>query len=208
MKNYKVVIDKSMVEPDAKDGEVVVYGPNVMQGYHNKPEATKAVMTPDGGFRTGDRGRIDEDGFLFITGRLKEQFKLENGKYVFPAAIEEDIRLNHFIENAMIYGEGRAYNVCIVVPDFVALEKWAVKNNLPKEPAELVKRDELKSFLTNEITNSLKGKYGGYEIPKKFIFMSEAFSIQNGTLTQTMKLKRRVVSEKLKNQIDTLYAEK
>ncbi|MFZ1037638.1 MAG: AMP-binding protein, partial [Smithella sp.] len=91
MRNYKVVIDKSMVEPDAKDGEVVVYGPNVMQGYHNKPEATKAVMTPDGGFRTGDRGRIDEDGFLFITGRLKEQFKLENGKYVFPAAIEEDI---------------------------------------------------------------------------------------------------------------------
>ncbi|MGD0169054.1 MAG: long-chain fatty acid--CoA ligase [Smithella sp.] len=208
MKNYKVVIDKSMVEPDAKDGEVVVYGPNVMQGYHNKPEATKAVMTPDGGFRTGDRGRIDEEGFLFITGRLKEQFKLENGKYVFPAAIEEDIRLNHFIENAMIYGEGRAYNVCIVVPDFVALEKWAVKNNLPKEPAELVKRDELKSFLTNEIINSLKGKYGGYEIPKKFIFMSEAFSVQNGTLTQTMKLKRRVVSDKLKNQIDALYAEK
>jgi long-chain acyl-CoA synthetase len=208
MKNYKVVIDKSMVEPDAKDGEVVVYGPNVMQGYHNKPEATKAVMTPDGGFRTGDRGRIDEEGFLFITGRLKEQFKLENGKYVFPAAIEEDIRLNHYIENAMIYGEGRAYNVCIVVPDFVALEKWAVKNNLPKETAELVKRDELKSFLTNEITNSLKGKYGGYEIPKKFIFMSEAFSVQNGTLTQTMKLKRRVVSEKLKNQIDALYSEK
>ena len=100
-----------------------------MQGYHNKPEATKAVMTPDGGFRTGDRGRIDEDGFLFITGRLKEQFKLENGKYVFPAAIEEDIRLNHYIENAMIHGEGRAYNVCIVVPDFVALEKWAVKKD-------------------------------------------------------------------------------
>ena len=208
MRNYKVVIDKSMVEPDAKDGEVVVYGPNVMQGYHNKPEATKAVMTPDGGFRTGDRGKIDEEGFLFITGRLKEQFKLENGIYVFPAAIEEDIRLNHYIENAMIYGEGRAYNVCIVVPDFVALEKWAAKNNLPKEPAELVKRDELKSFLTNEIINSLKGKYGGYEIPKKFIFMSEAFSVQNGTLTQTMKLKRRVVSEKLKNQIDALYAEK
>jgi long-chain acyl-CoA synthetase len=208
MRNYKVVIDKSMVEPDAKDGEVVVYGPNVMQGYHNKPEATKAVMTPDGGFRTGDRGRIDEEGFLFITGRLKEQFKLENGKYVFPAAIEEDIRLNHYIENAMIYGEGRAYNVCIVVPDFVALEKWAAKNNLPKEPAELVKRDELKSFLTSEINNSLKGKYGGYEIPKKFVFMSEAFSVQNGTLTQTMKLKRRVVSEKLKNQIDALYAEK
>jgi long-chain acyl-CoA synthetase len=208
MKNYKVVIDKSMVDPDAKDGEVVVYGPNVMCGYHNKPEATKAVMTPDGGFRTGDRGRIDEEGFLFITGRLKEQFKLENGKYVFPAAIEEDMRLNHYIDNAMICGEGRAYNICIVIPDFYALEKWAGKNNLPKEPAQLVKRDELKSFLTNEIINSLKGKYGGYEIPKKFIFLSEPFSLQNGTLTQTMKLKRRIISDKLKNQIEALYSEK
>jgi long-chain acyl-CoA synthetase len=201
----KIVIDKSVTGPNANDGEIIIYGPNVMQGYHNKPEATKAVMTPDGGFRTGDRGRLDEEGFLFMTGRIKEQFKLENGKYVFPVAIEEDIKLNHFIENAMIYGEGREFNVCLIIPDFIALDKWAEKNNLPKDHEQLIKRDEVKSFLTNEIANSLKGKYGAYEIPKKFIFISEPFTLANGMLTQTMKLKRRVVFEKCKDRIDALY---
>ena len=204
----KIVIDKSVVDEGATDGEIIIYGPNVMQGYHNKPEATKAVITPDGGFRTGDRGRLDNDGFLYMTGRIKEQFKLENGKYVFPVSIEEDIKLNHYIENAMIYGEGREYNICIVVPDFLALEKWAEKNNMPKDPVQFVQRDEAKSFLTAEIINSLKGKYGNYEIPRKFIFISEAFSLENGTLTQTMKLKRRVVFEKYKDQIDALYVAK
>jgi long-chain acyl-CoA synthetase len=202
----KIVIDKSVTGPDANDGEIIIYGPNVMQGYHNKPEATKAVMTPDGGFRTGDRGRLDEEGFLFITGRLKEQYKLENGKYVFPVGIEEDIKLNHYIENAMIYGEGREFNVALIIPDFVALDKWAEKNNLPKDHEQLIKRDEVKSFLTNEISNALKGKYGAYEIPRKFIFLSETFTLDNGMLTQTMKLKRRVVLEKYKAQIDASYA--
>jgi len=202
----KIVIDQSVVEPGAKDGEIVIYGPNVMQGYHKKPEATAAVMTSDGGFRTGDRGRLDEDGFLFITGRIKEQFKLENGKYVFPASIEEDMKLNHYIENAMIYGEGREYNVCIVVPDFITLTKWAEKKGLPTDPRALVENAEVQKFLESEITNQLKGSYGGYEIPRKFIFITEAFSLENGTLTQTMKLKRRVVFEKFKDRIEKLYA--
>ena len=151
-----------------------------MQGYYNKPEATKAVMTPDGGFRTGDRGRLDKDGFLYITGRLKEQFKLENGKYVFPAAIEEDMKLNHYIENAMIYGEGREFNVALVIPDFAALDKWAEKNNLPKDPKELIKKEETKKFLENVIVDQLKTSYGSYEIPRKFIFIPEPFSLENG----------------------------
>ncbi len=202
----KIVIDKSVTGPDATDGEIIIYGPNVMQGYHNKPEATAAVMTPDGGFRTGDRGRLDKDGFLYITGRLKEQFKLENGKYVFPVAIEEDIKLNHYIENAMIYGEGREFNVAIIIPDFAALDKWAEKNNLPKDHTELLKKEETKKFLENEIVNQLKATYGNYEIPRKFIFIAEPFSLENGMLTQTMKLKRRVVFDKYKDQIEKLYA--
>jgi long-chain acyl-CoA synthetase len=205
MQNCRVVIDKSEVGPESIDGEIVIYGPNVMQGYYNKPEATAAVMTPDGGFRTGDRGRLDEDGFLWMTGRLKEQFKLENGKYVFPVSIEEDIKLNHFIENAMIYGEGREFNICLIIPDFAAVGKWAEKNNLPKDPEQLIKMDEVKKFLTAEINNTLQGKYANYEIPKKFIFISEPFSVQNGTLTQTMKLKRRIVFDKFKDQIAASY---
>jgi len=206
MDKCKIVIDKSVVGPDAKDGEIIIYGPNVMQGYYNKPEATAAVMTADGGFRTGDRGRLDEEGFLFITGRLKEQFKLENGKYVFPVAIEEDIKLNHYIENAMIYGEGKEFNVCLIIPDFIALDKWAGKNNLPKDHEQLLKMDEVKNFLTNEINNTLSGKYATYEMPKKLIFISEPFTLANGTLTQTMKLKRRIVFEKYKDQIAASYA--
>ena len=201
----RIVIDKSVVGSEATDGEIIIYGPNVMQGYHNKPEATQAVMTSDGGFRTGDRGRLDEEGFLFITGRIKEQFKLENGKYVFPASIEEDIKLNHYIENAMIYGEGREYNVCLVIPDFMALEKWAEKNQLPKDHAELLNREETKKFLENEILSTLKSKYGSYEIPRKFLFIDQPFTIENGMLTQTMKLKRRVVFDKYMDQINKLY---
>ncbi|MBN2299029.1 MAG: long-chain fatty acid--CoA ligase [Deltaproteobacteria bacterium] len=205
MDKIRVVIDKSVSEPGADDGEIICYGPNVMKGYHNKPEATKEVMTPDGGVRTGDRGRFDEDGFMWITGRIKEQFKLENGKYVFPASLEEDICLNHFVQNALISGANKPYNVCMIVPDPVALEGYAEKNNLPKDYKTLVESKDIQDMITKEILDALKGKYGSYEIPRKFIFISEPFSLENGMLTQTMKLKRRNITEKYQTQIDALY---
>jgi len=127
----KVVIDSSVVEEGAKDGEIIVYGPNVMKGYHNRPEDTKAAMTKDGGFRTGDRGRFDQDGFLYITGRIKEQYKLENGKFVFPVALEEEICLVHGVQQAVIYGINRPYNICIIVPDFEVLLDYAKEKGFP-----------------------------------------------------------------------------
>ena len=204
IEHVRVEIDK-MFSDSGEDGEIIIYGPNVMQGYHNKPEATKEVMTEDGGFRTGDRGRLDKDGYLFMTGRIKEQYKLENGKYVFPAAIEEEIKLHPLVENAMIHGEGKAFNVCLVVPDFIVLEKYAIEHNMPTDPEELVQQKEIREMISDEITKSLKGKFGGYEIPRKFIFLSENFTLDNGTLTQTMKLKRRVVLEQQKDQIEDSY---
>jgi long-chain acyl-CoA synthetase len=200
-----VVIDKSAVDPNAQDGEIVVYGPNVMKGYHNKPEATRAIMTPDGGVRTGDRGRLDQDGFLWITGRIKEQFKLENGKYVFPAALEEDICLNHYIQSAMIYGAGREYTVCILVPDFFALERYAEKKGLPVDMKTLMVREDVRKMISTEIVDSLKHKYGSYEIPRKFLFVDQPFTLDNGMMTQTMKLKRRVIIEKYGDMIEDLY---
>lgn len=205
MDKIRVVIDQSVVEAGAKDGEIVCYGPNVMKGYHNKPEATKEIMTPDGGVRTGDRGRLDEDGFLWITGRIKEQFKLENGKYVFPAALEEDICLNHFVQNALIYGANRPYNVCMIVADPVALDGYAQKNNLDKDYKALTQREDIRKMITKEIVDALKSKYGSYEIPKKFIFISEPFTLENGMLTQTMKLKRKNVTEKYNDSIEAMY---
>lgn len=201
----KVVIDKSLGDSEKDDGEIIVYGPNVMKGYHNKPEETKKVMTEDGGFRTGDRGRLDEDGYLFITGRIKEQFKLENGKFVFPVSLEEDIMLVPLVEQAMIFGEARAYTVALIVPDFEVLEKYAREKGLPTDPAEMVENETIKALIGDEITRSLEGKYGHYEIPKKFIYLKENFSLENGTLTQTMKLKRRVVLEKYGKEIDGAY---
>lgn len=201
----KIVIDSSVVEEGASDGEVIVYGPNVMKGYHNRPEDTQAVMTPDGGLRTGDRGRLDKDGFLYITGRIKEQYKLENGKFVFPVALEEEICLVHFVQQALVYGLNRPYNICIIVPDFEALLDYAKEKGLPTDIKTLVKRQDIIDMFSEEITKHLKGKFGGYEIPKKFLLLDEPFSLENGTLTQTMKLKRNVVLNKLKDQIEALY---
>ncbi len=205
IENVRVVIDTALGDEKLGDGEIVVYGPNIMKGYHNKPEQTREVMTEDGGMRTGDRGRLDEDGFLHITGRIKEQFKLENGKFVFPSSLEEDICLVPYVENAMIYGEGRAYNICIVIPDFLVLERYARSKNLPSDPEKLIEMAEIRDLISGEIVKALQNKYGGYEIPKKFIYLTENFSLENGTLTQTMKLKRRVVLERYQGEIDAQY---
>lgn len=202
------VIDKSITGPESRDGELIVYGPNVMKGYHNKPKETAETMTADGGMRTGDSAYIDNDGFLFITGRIKEQFKLENGKFVYPAAMEEAIKLIPYIEFAMIYGLNMPYTICLVYPDFVVMGKYAKENNLPTDPAQMVKDERVVRLLEDEIRNELKGKFGNYEIPRKLILMSEAFSVENGMLTQTLKLKRRAVLQKYQEDIDRLYKEK
>lgn len=202
----KVVIDKSVVEYGADDGEMIVYGPNVMKGYHNKPNETRKVMTTDGGFRTGDRGRFDEDGFLYITGRIKEQYKLENGKYVFPTVIEEDIKLLPNVANVMVYGDGKPYNVCLVYPDFEVLAKYAEKNNIPSDPESLVNNKAVTGMIEKEIVEFLKKKYGGYEIPKKFLFLGEDFTLENEMITQTMKLKRRIVIKEYQGLIDSAYS--
>ncbi len=202
----RVVIDTSVVDDGGKDGEVVVYGPNVMKGYHNKPEQTAAVMTEDGGFRTGDRGVLSENGYLRITGRIKEQYKLENGKYVFPAALEEDIRRVAGIANAVVYGAGRPFNVCLIVPDLPALEHWAKDRRLELEDDEhILDRAIVLAALGAEIELELRKKYGGYEVPKRWAWLREDLSVEDGTLTQTMKLKRRVVYERYDELIETLY---
>jgi len=200
----RVVIDNFAGEGD--EGEVIVYGPNVMQGYHNKPEATREVMTEDGGFRTGDLGRLDEDGFLFITGRIKEQYKLENGKYVFPASLEEEIQMSPWVENVLIYGEGRSYNICLIVPDFLKLSAWAKEQGMEATtPDKLIALAEVESMIKESITSHLRDKFGGYEIPKKIILVDEPFSVDNGMLTQTLKLKRRKVVERYENRINEAY---
>jgi long-chain acyl-CoA synthetase len=205
IEKVKIVIDQSVVEEGATDGEIIVYGPNVMKGYHNRPGDTKDSMIPEGGFRTGDRGRLDKDGFLYITGRIKEQYKLENGKFCFPVALEEEIGLIHFVQQAVIYGMNRPFNVCIVVPDPEVLRNYAKEKGLPDDIKALVARQDIIDMISENIMSHLKGKFGSYEIPKKFLLIPEPFRLESGTLTQTLKLKRIAVLAKLKDKIEALY---
>ncbi|MFX1273752.1 MAG: AMP-dependent synthetase/ligase [Promethearchaeota archaeon] len=210
IENVTVVIDKSLVGEDSEDGEILCFGPNVMQGYHKKPEKTKEVIVEDPklgrGVRTGDRGKLDEEGFLFITGRFKEEFKLENGKYVHPASLEEDLKLNSFIANAMVYGDGKVHTVAILIPDFQVLPMFTKQAGITEtDPQELVKNPKVQEFLSAQATNQLKGTYGGYEIPKKYLITAEEFTLENGMLTQTLKLKRRNVLQKYGEKLNALY---
>jgi len=211
VKNMHVVIDKSRVGEDSMDGEIVVYGPHVMLGYHNKPEATKEIMMPDtwngfAGLRTGDRGWFDDEGFLHVTGRFKDEYKLANGKYVHPEGIENEIKLLRYILHAMLYGDGKDYNVAMIVPSFEALQADPNVKPLLKGTLEESLNDKaVTDYLTKDITNHLRKTYGGYEVPQKFLFVAEDLTLENGMVTQTMKVKRANVMKKYGEKLQALY---
>jgi long-chain acyl-CoA synthetase len=190
---------------DPEIGEIVVHGPNVMMGYYNLPEANDEVFTPNGGFRTGDLGHLDDDGYLFIRGRIKEQYKLENGKYVVPSPIEEQLQLSGFITQVMVYGEQRPYNVAVVVPDVEYLEKWAAEKGLDtSDLATLLADAEVTELYKTEI-NRAQSSIKHYERVRDFVLESEEFTPENGMLTPSLKVKRRAVMAKLGSEIDALY---
>ena len=209
--NTHIIIDKSRVGEDSLDGEICVYGPQIMMGYYNKPALNQDVMMPDkwngfAGIRTGDRGWFDTDGFLHITGRFKDEYKLENGKYVHPESIENEIKLLPHVANALIYGDGQSYNVALVVPDLGALKVDPGTAGWVKETLEeTLQSDDLKSYLSEAIIAHVRKSFGGYEVPQKFLYIAEDFSVANGMLTQTMKLKRAIVLAKYKDQLLALY---
>jgi long-chain acyl-CoA synthetase len=209
----KVVIDRSRTGEDTDDGEIICFGPQCMIGYHNKPDKTKEViveMKGMRGVRTGDRGRLDDDGFLFITGRFKEEYKLSNGKYIHPESLELEMKVLPWILNAVVTGAGREYNVGLIVPDLKLLEHLAAGMKLSVDPKDLFsssnpEAQKFRELLTAEVQNHLKKTFGSYEIPQKFEFILEDFSVDNGMLTQTMKLKRQVVLNKYGEMLEKLY---
>ena len=211
----KVVIDRSRTGEAGDDGEILCFGPQCMIGYHNKPEKTKEVIVEMNGMRgvrTGDRGRLDDDGFLFITGRFKEEYKLANGKYIHPDTIELEMKVLPWVLNVVITGAGHDYNVGLIVPDMKLLQNLATELNLSVEPKDLfdpanAAGQNFRNLLTAEVQNHLKKTIGSYEIPKKFAFILEDFTLDNGMLTQTMKLKRQVVMEKYGEILEKLYKE-
>lgn len=202
----RIVLDKS-VGSDGVQGEIIVYGHAVMKGYHNQPDETKATMTDDGGLRTGDLGRFDDDGFLFITGRVKEIYKLENGKYVAPAPIEEKITLSPYIVQTMVHGMNKPHNVALVVPDFSSLEPWAAEQGITGSREQLCENPKVRELIAGEIDKNLTDPKTNksFEKIRDFILVPEEFSVANDMLTPTLKMKRRNVVKKFGAALDALY---
>ncbi len=200
-----VEIDSSVVDGGGDEGEVIVYGPNIMKGYHNLPEETAKVMTKDGGFRTGDRGRLDSDGYLYITGRIKEQYKLENGKYVVPAPLEEQLQLSPFIVQVYVDGANKPYNAALVIPDRPALEKWANEQGFGGSFESLLERDDTKKLIAGELAR-FAADFKGYERIREFALIEEEFTTANGMLTPSLKLKRRKVVDKYGDLMNSLWS--
>jgi long-chain acyl-CoA synthetase len=193
------------VTGDPEVGEIVVHGPNVMKGYYNLPEANEEVFTGNHGFRTGDLGHVDDDGYLFIRGRIKEQYKLENGKYVVPSPIEEQLQLSGYIMQAMVYGEQRPYNVALVVPDFEYLQKWAAENGIETADTQaLLANEQVRDLYVAEL-NRAQANIKRYERVRDFVLEDDEFSPENGLLTPSLKIKRRAVMTKYGDQIDDMY---
>jgi long-chain acyl-CoA synthetase len=202
--SVRVLIDHGAVD-GARDGEIIVYGPNVTRGYHGLREETAAVLTPDGGLRTGDLGYLDKDGFLFVTGRIKEQYKLDNGRFVVPSLIEQQLKHCELIADAMVYGEGRAYNIALIVPDFAALNRWANEQHIYADGIDQqLAHPEVRARYQREIDRASEHARE-YEKVRTFALLKRPFSTEDGTLTSTLKLRRREVAVRHADVINALY---
>lgn len=200
----RVEIDRSVTTAHSDDGEIVVYGPTMMLGYHNLPEETANAFTPDGGFRTGDVGHFDEEGFLRITGRVKEIYKLENGKYVVPALLEEALKLSPFINQVMIYGFQKLYNVALIVVEVSALETYTKRHNIGGSLEDWLKHEDILALYKKELRKYAAG-FQDYERPKRFHLLTEEWTVDNNLITPTLKLKRNRVEERFREELEAMY---
>ncbi len=197
----RVVIDESRGGAPG-EGEIIVYGPLVMKGYYGHPEKTAEVLTEDGGLRTGDLGRFDKDGFLFVVGRIKEQYKLENGKYVQPAMVEEALELSPFIATSMVYGDNKPYNVALLAPSRPNLEEWARKRGI--ELGDITRNPDVRTLLESEARRHA-ADLPAFVRPRDFVIVDEVFTPENGLLTPTLKLRRKGVTERWRDRLEALY---
>jgi long-chain acyl-CoA synthetase len=191
----------------AEDGEIEVRGPNVMRGYYNKPEETRAVFTSDGWFKTGDVGTLDKDGFLRITDRKKELFKTSGGKYIAPQPIEQAIKGSRFVNQVVLIGSERKFPAALIVPVWEQLESYCkLKGIEVKSRSELCSHPRIVDLMQRQI-DALTPNLAKYERIKKVALLENEFTIEGGELTPTLKVKRRVIDEKYRDVIEELYRE-
>jgi len=190
----------------AADGEIIIRGPNVMHGYYGHPDASAQVLK-DGWFLTGDVGYLDEQGRLYITDRKKDLFKLSNGKYVAPQLIESFIKESEFVSQVVVVGAGRKQPAALIVPEWEALRHQLQEDSepFPKSRAELSQYPAAVKLVQRDVSK-LTGGLADYERIRRVALLPEELTIDNGELTPTLKVKRRVIDEKFGPLIDELYS--
>lgn len=189
----------------AEDGEILVRGPNIMQGYYKEPERTAEVLH-DGWLSTGDLGAIDKDGYLSILDRKKDLFKTSGGKYIAPAPIENQLKISPYVSMAVVIAEGRRFPSVLIVPNFDRLKVFAEDHKLPTaNMSELVETSEVQGLFLDEINRVCKDM-ANYERPKKAVILDRELTIEDGEITPSMKVRRRAVELKFARQIEEMYA--
>jgi len=200
----------------AEDGEILVRGPSVFKGYWNRPEETKNAFADGqindsqlngGWFKTGDIGNIDADGYLSVTDRKKDLIKTSGGKFIAPQPIENSLKLNPLVGTGALLGDRRKFASVLISPNFVALEEWARENEIPfASRAELVANPKVQA-LYEGIVEGINQNLARFEKLKRVLLVADEFTADNGALTPTMKLRRRVIEERYRKQIDEMYAQ-
>ena len=189
----------------AENDEILVKGNSVMQGYYKMPNETSDVFTEDGWFKTGDAGKIDAEGNLTITDRIKDLMKTSNGKYIAPQPLENALSNDAFIDQIMLVAEGKSFVTAVIVPDFENLEKELPKLNIKLDSWQnVVKLPEVRQFYENKI-NEIQKSLAAFEKIKKFVLLPEPFEISAGEITPTLKVKRNVVLKKYQKLIEEMY---
>ena len=190
----------------AADGEILVRGPSVFKGYWNRPEETQNAFE-DGWFKTGDIGHIDADGYLSVTDRKKELIKTSGGKFIAPQPIENSLKLNPLVGTSAILGDRRKFAFVVVSPNFALLEDWARTNGINfSSRAELIANPRVQS-LYESIVEEVNQNLARFEKLKRVLLVPDEFTSDNGALTPTLKLRRRVIEERYRKQIDEVYAQ-
>jgi long-chain acyl-CoA synthetase len=190
----------------AEDGEILVRGPSVFKGYWNRPQETAAALV-DGWFKTGDIGNIDADGYLSVTDRKKDLIKTSGGKFIAPQPIENSLKLEPLVGVAVILGEKRKFPAVLIAPNFPLLEDWARNNGVVfGSRADLIDNPKVRS-LYEGIVEGINQNLARFEKLKRVLLVADEFTAHNGALTPTLKLRRRVIAERYRRQIDDLYAQ-
>jgi len=189
----------------ADDGEVLVRGPSVFKGYWNRPDETRTAFV-DGWFKTGDIGDLDSDGYLSITDRKKDLIKTSGGKFIAPQPIENSLKLNPLIGTAVVFGDRRKFPAVLISPNFPALEDWARENQVDFASREALVTTPKVQALYESIIEELNQGLARFERPKRVLVVPEEFSAADGTLTHTMKVRRRGIEDRYRKVIDEMYA--